>query len=307
MRPGLHNHVTALPDRVELGVEPEQVVQLEGQDSLQPQQRPALQPLDPRQLGLGGQQPGERREVQRDVREPLAARPRRRFHDQPGGEAIGGVGAPRHRGQGQRLAGRGHREMQEPGDLAELVPADHEHGVVTAQPEQAVEFHREARPRPAAQPGILDGGQFRPQRRRHLPRHDDLGAESLALQPVHGLPGGPHVPAVQGEAPGVDDRLIAVIQRVQPLVPVGLQQPVRRAHDRGAPSAGLRVGQEILQRRPRLLRRTDRVTADQGDTADDPVGDQRLPADEQFLVEAQGERRQRVTAPAAHDVRRLLA
>jgi hypothetical protein len=197
--------------------------------------------------------------------------------------------------------------VEEPAQLALPVPPHHECRVVTVQPEQAVEFHREPPPGLALQPGVLDRGQFGPERGCHVTGQHDLGAESLPFQPVHSLPDRPHWAPVQAELAGADDRLVAVVDRVQPQLPVGGEQPVRRAHDSGAPAAGLRVGQEAPQGQPLASGRPDRVTADQGDAADHPVGDEGLPGDEPFLVRPQGEGRQRVAAPPAHDVCRLLA
>ncbi len=122
----------------------------------------------------------------------------------------------------------------------------------------------------------------------------------MALHAVHALAGGAHPPPIQAEALGVDDRLVAMVERVEPQVPVGLQQPAGRAENSGAPAARPSMGQEALKRQPGFLRGPDRVTADQGETPDDPVGDDRLPDHEPFLVQSQGERRQGVAAPPAH-------
>jgi hypothetical protein len=77
VRPGLEDDVAGLPRGIQLPVELDQVVQLQGQDVLETQQCPALEPPPGRQFPVGGEQAGERGEVERKTREPVRAWPAR--------------------------------------------------------------------------------------------------------------------------------------------------------------------------------------------------------------------------------------
>ena len=197
--------------------------------------------------------------------------------------------------------------MQEADHPAVRVPADHEYRVTVPEPGQAIEFHGEALPRTAAQPGALDRGQLRPDGGRQVAGHGHLGPVPLAFDPVHGLAGGPHAPAVKGEALDVDDRFVTVAERAHAQIPVEVEKLAGSAYDRGAPARGPRVGQEGGQGRSCLPGGPDRIAADQRDAADHTVGDERAAGHEPFLVGPQREWRQRVGTPPAHYNRGLAA
>ena len=128
------------------------------------------------------------------------------------------------------------------------------------------------------------------------------------LEPVHRLAHLADRAALERERGDVDDRLVAVVERVQPVRRVQRQAALGRAEDRDAPVARVRVLDEPADQLVEALARPDRVARDDRDAADDAVGEERrfVLGEEVRLVGAQHERRERVDAPRLHERAREL-
>ena len=114
--------------------------------------------------------------------------------------------------------------------------------------------------------------------------------------------------ALERERRGVDDRLVAVVQRVQSVCGVDRQPGFGCAEDRDPPVAGASASDEAADERGAFVRRADRIAGDDCDAADDAVGEERrlVVVEEVRLVGAEDERRQRVDAPGLDECRRQL-
>jgi hypothetical protein len=99
---------------------------------------------------------------------------------------------------------------------------------------------------------------------------------------------------------------VAVVERVEPVPPVQLEPRLGRAEDRHAPVAAAGVRDERVHQPVECFRRSDRITGDDRDAADDAVGEERglVGAEEERLVGAENERCERVRSPRAHELQR---
>src|SRR6185312_2440133 len=74
---------------------------------------------------------------------------------------------------------------------------------------------------------------------------DEAGAEAGTLETIRRLAYLAYRAALQGEGRRLDHRLVAVVQRLQSVLPVERQPALRRTQDRDAPVAPVRVGDEV--------------------------------------------------------------
>src|SRR5262249_46983545 len=109
--------------------------------------------------------------------------------------------------------------------------------------------------------------------------------------------------ALEIEGSRVDDRLVAVVEHVQAARSIQAEPALRRAEDRDAPVAAMRVLEEAVDKGGERPGVADRITGDDRDPTDDAVGDERasLVVQEVRLVLPKRERRQGVDAPLAHE------
>ena len=121
---------------------------------------------------------------------------------------------------------------------------------------------------------------------------------------MHGLAHLPDRPALERERGRVDDRLVAVVERVQAVRSVRRERRFRGAEDRDAPAAFVRKRDEAAYERRRSLGRPDRVPGDDRHSTDDPVREERglVLREEVRLVAAQHEGRQRICTPGGDQV-----
>ena len=115
--------------------------------------------------------------------------------------------------------------------------------------------------------------------------------------------------AVEREGSGVDDRFVAVIERVQPVRRVERQPRLGRAEDRDPPVTRAGARDESADDSGRRSGGPIGIAGDDRDAAHDAVGEEgRLVVREEVrLVRTQDERRERVRAPGAHERARELA
>src|SRR5207249_4890255 len=110
--------------------------------------------------------------------------------------------------------------------------------------------------------------------------------------------------ALERERGHVEHRLVAVIERAEPVPAIERQAAFRGAEDADAPAARSCMLEKGTRNGIDLLGGSEWVTRDDRDAAHDPVGDQRALArpDEVRLVRSEDERRERVRPPLGHDL-----
>ena len=157
---------------------------------------------------------------------------------------------------------------------ASRVPALQHHALPVAGIAEPAERHARSRARWPRRASRRRAAAGRPSRRRGCPRGGGCAPVPGALDPVVRLPDGPHGPPLQGELGGLDDRLVAELQRVQAVPGVDRAAPPRsrpsppgssrargprraRARSRRARPPGRRSGRRrpARPRRPRGRRR----------------------------------------------------
>src|SRR5205814_6229042 len=84
----------------------------------------------------------------------------------------------------------------------------------------------------------------------------------------------PDRPALQRERGGVDDRLVAEVQRAQARLPVERQQPTARADDADAQAVALGEGEGLTEKRAQRVRLADRVSGHEQHAALDAVAEE---------------------------------
>ena len=167
-----------------------------------------------------------------------------------------------------------------------------------------VERHHEPPLGLTAAPGGRDPLQLPAEVGADLAWPQDRDLVAGALDPVDRLPDLADFAPFEREGRRVDDSLIAVVERVQPVHPVERESSLRDAEHRDPPIAAVRVLDEARDERREPGRLADRVTRDDRDAADDTVGEKRLPlrVEEVRLVAPERERRERVDTEAADEL-----
>src|SRR5207244_13033724 len=92
-----------------------------------------------------------------------------------------------------------------------------EERVVLVEAEEGAERHHEAALRLGAPPRARDVLELAPQLRSDPARRQRLGPEARALEPVDGLAHLADRAALEREAVDLDHRLVAVVERLQPV------------------------------------------------------------------------------------------
>ena len=169
--------------------------------------------------------------------------------------------------------------------------------------EEAVHRHREAALGPAAAPLLRDRAKFVRKPRLDVPNLDHARAIALALEPRDGLPHLADRPSLEREVARDHDRLVPEVDRLEAHGRVERKQPLARREDGRSPAAGLGDPPKLRHELARFGRVSDRVAADQRDSMQDAVREERVPGgrEEVALVVAQREERQRVEAGIADD------
>src|SRR5439155_23565825 len=128
---------------------------------------------------------------------------------------------------------------------------------------------------------------------------EDLSRVAGALEAVNGLAHLADRSPLEVERVHVDDRLVAVVERVQPAAAVEVETRRRGTEDRETPVARVGERDEAVDERRKLVARADRIAGDDRHPADDAVGEERplALAEEVRLVGAERERRERVDPP----------
>src|SRR5439155_10452350 len=136
------------------------------------------------------------------------------------------------------------------------------------------------------------------------PRVPQLGAVAGVLEPMDRLPHLPDRPPLERERRRLDDRLVAVVERVKAVAAVDLEAALAGAEDRDAPVALVRECDEAGDEAVESVARTDRVAGDDGDAADDLVREEggAVGGEEVRLVGPEHEGRERIRAPRRDEV-----
>ena len=134
--------------------------------------------------------------------------------------------------------------MEEPGDGAVGCATDDEHGILIVEAKQRVERHDEAAFRLAAAPRTGQLFELMSERRVDLARAQRARRVAGAFEPVDRLAHLPDRSSLQREGFGVDDGLVAVVERVQSVRAVDVERGFGCAEDRNPPVARPRELQE---------------------------------------------------------------
>ena len=153
-------------------------------------------------------------------------------------------------------------------------PSDEDRLAVT-EAEERVERHHEAALGRAAAPRARDVLELGAQVAVDLARCEHARAVARPLETVHRLADLADRPTVERELLDVDQRLVAVVERVQAVRGVEGEPALRRAEDRDPPVACMCVRHETPQQRVEVVRRPDRVAGHDRDSTDDAVGEKR--------------------------------
>src|SRR5439155_12262378 len=137
--------------------------------------------------------------------------------------------------------------------------------------EQSIPRQHKSALRLAAAPSARDLLELRAELAADFVRPEDAAAEACSLEPVDRLPHLADRAAFQGERLCLDHRLVAVIERVQPVAAIELEPVLGRAEDREPPVALPRVLDEARDELGEGRRRPDRTSRDVFDAADYPV------------------------------------
>jgi hypothetical protein len=121
---------------------------------------------------------------------------------------------------------------------------------------------------------------------------------------VDGLPDLANGAALERERRGLDHRLVAVVEGVEPALRVELEAALRGAEDREPPTTLAREGDEAVEERLVGRGRPDRVAGDDRHAADHAVGEERelVVGEEVRLVGPEHERGEGVGAPGRDEV-----
>ena len=157
---------------------------------------------------------------------------------------FGVVAQARHRRERQRRARRADGEVEESRGRPSGAEADDEHRVLVLEPEQRVERHHESALRLAAAPVAGDRLELGAERRARSRPGGAHGTVARRAQPVHGLAHLADRAALERERADVEHRLVAVVERPQPMRAVEREAALRRAEDRDPPAAGVRERDE---------------------------------------------------------------
>ena len=197
-------------------------------------------------------------------------------------------------------------EAQERLDRAVGRTADHVDVVdVLGRAPQPVHRHREpVEPRALRAPGALDGVELGHQPRRELARRHHLDAPAAALDAVHRLADLAHGASLEREERRHGDRLDADLQRAQPQAPVAREVREARAGQHDVPAAALGERQEVGDDRRGGALRPDGIAGDDRGLAQRPEREHAAAREEEGLVGAQHERRERVVPVRVDDRRR---
>jgi hypothetical protein len=216
-------------------------------------------------------------EVQRDPAHAQLGRGRAQFGDHELHHPVGGGAVTAHQVEGDAVASPGHEGEQgeEPAVVAEGL---HQQALAVGRVAEPVQGHGEAALGLGVAPGVGLVDDL-----LHLPLGEarvaaDAAGGAGAADPVHGLPGHAHVPAVQVEGGDVHDGLVAELQGAEAGPGVGAGAVLGGAHDGGRPGVaaghvqpggdGVRPGFEVA----------DGVAAGQAHPGLDAVGDGGLAA-----------------------------
>ena len=172
----------------------------------------------------------------------------------------------------------------------------HHQAVGIGRVAEPAERHREAALGLGVAPGVDLADQLHQFGVGDVGVQPDPGPVAHLLQPLDGLPDRPHVPAVQMELPGLEDRLVAQPDDPQPGSRVRGRARLARPDHRRRPAVGVEQVLPGLDRRRPVIRRPDRVAAGQADAQIHPIGDRRaaVGGEDHRLVAPGGEVGQRV-------------
>ena len=121
---------------------------------------------------------------------------------------------------------------------------DHEHGVLVVEAEERVKRHHEAALGLVAAPGSRDRLELAAKVAPDRARMERFGTEAGELEPMDGLPHLADRTPFERERGRLDDRLVTVVERVQPVSAVQLEAALGGAEHRYPPVAGVRKGDE---------------------------------------------------------------
>src|SRR5205809_7277787 len=116
--------------------------------------------------------------------------------------------------------------MEKAGRSSVRPEADDEESIFLFEPEERVEGHHEAALRLGAAPGARDRLELAPKLGPDLARMQRVGAIPGALQPVDRLAHLADGPALDREARHFDHSLVAVVERVEPMIAIEVEPAV---------------------------------------------------------------------------------
>ena len=115
--------------------------------------------------------------------------------------------------------------MEEAARTAVPVESDDEHRLIVAEREERVERHHEPALGLLAAPLVGDRREAVAQCRVELARAQHSRLEARARQPVHGLAHLPDRAPLERERRRLDDRLVAVVERMQAVLTIDADAP----------------------------------------------------------------------------------